>query len=148
MEDELKRILGTARLVHIANVVAVFIYIIVIYIAVEMAHVRIFPPGSSALRMLEAVLALLAGIALLIAYFSPRWWVSWYRGRPAALLAFHVVRITSLEAMGVFGLVLGIAGAGWAVSLAFIIVSAVTLIIIIPTEQKWLKMLKPDDPGS
>jgi hypothetical protein len=53
-----------------------------------------------------------------------------------------LMRFAMTEAIGIYGLLLGILGAEWYITLPFFIVSGIFMIFYFPTSRKWNKLLE------
>jgi hypothetical protein len=135
--NETKARLQTLKIIHIAMLVAVAIYGIILYGVVPDLDIQIFPSDDPTLIIIEVTLSIISIIVIALGFFTLKWISgqikhSWFFGH----LTVHIVRIALFVSVGIFGLILGILGAGWQISLSFMIVSFAALLLTFPTEAK------------
>ena len=53
----------------------------------------------------------------------------------------QIVRVAMFAGVAIFGLVLGILGDGWQITLPFFAVSAIALVLTFPTQKRWNQLL-------
>jgi hypothetical protein len=93
-------------------------------------------------------------------FFIPKMMIQRYKNKPqpkrkqlftfpiilnkAESLAFsiQIVRIGTFMATSVLGLVLGILGAGWQITLPFLAASITALVLTFPTQKRWQQLLE------
>ena len=138
----------TARVLHVAMIVAVIFFCLIIYTFLPSRDISIFASDDSFLQNIEIALGILAIIMIAIGYFLPSWSLKSSPAAKTGPLSIHLVRLSFFEAVGVLGLVLGIMGAEWYITLPFIIVSAASLVFSFPTKEKWQKMSLAEQMGN
>ena len=143
-DEEMGKLLLSAKIIQIAYLGAVLIYLIMLFIVIPYAvgPLAIFPAGDPLLTLFEGVLGVLAVIIIALAYLLPRWTVRWYRQKSRRLFNVYFIRGGLFEAVAIYGLILGILGAKWPIILPFFIVGAATLVHTFPTEERWGKMYR------
>jgi hypothetical protein len=107
----------------------------------------ILPIGDSILTISEVVLGFMAVYAIPFGFFRlPRWLLKArtkaYSNNSKILLSFNIIRVGLFESIAIYGLILGILGAGAQITIPFLVVSAGTLILTFPTEERWKKMIE------
>ncbi|MFC2071749.1 hypothetical protein ACFLUU_03395 [Chloroflexota bacterium] len=142
MDFEMSKTLLTAKILQIAYLVAILIYVIMLSIALPyVGFESIYPLGDPILIITEGVLSIVAVICIALGYLLPRWTIKWYKQNVQGLLSVHIVRSALFEAVAIYGLVLGILGAKWPILLPFLAIAALALILTFPTEEKWRNMI-------
>ena len=144
-DSEIGNTLKTAKILHATNIVAPIIYIGILYYSKEYADIWIFESDDPVLVMIEWILAAVSVACLLAGYFTPRFVLRRSSISAAVLQTMNILRGALFQAVGVFGLILGILSTDWLISLPFIAVSIVALAFTFPTEAKWRRMLEPSD---
>ena len=146
--------LRVAKIMHSMLLAAVFIYALLLF---ALLPSRDFPPvfgtGDPALTFLEALLALMSLTSLAAGYFWIRLLVKGYKRnknnpQTQGPLAIQILRAALFESVAIYGLVLGILGAEWQISLAFFVVSAAALVLSFPTEERWKRMMESINTNS
>jgi len=141
-DNEVSKTLKAANLFQISYIIAIFIYVILLYIVKNYIELWIFPSGDPTLNLIEIILIIVSAIVLALGYFLPRLAVNWYKRNLQALYSFHFTRSTLFLTIGILGLILGILGSGWQVSLPLLMVAILALIFTFPTEGKRRKMIE------
>ena len=150
--EDTHKLLKTAEILQALFILAVFAYLDIL--------TRFPPPpplqfGSDRLQLITIILAILSVVALVYSYFLPRLMIKGYktavRKAPIApiksrLFSIFIARSASLEAIAIWGFILGIIGARLDSVVPFFIVSVVGLIIVFPTESKWNKLAAMLEP--
>jgi len=138
--EEMSKMLRNARILYIAFLGAVLIDIIILVI-LPYIGLSIFARDDPFLTPVAAALGGVAVISFAIGVYVPRRMTRKSR-KPQDLLRFHLVRGTFFHSLAHAGLILGILGTGWYVTVPFFIVAALALILTFPTEEKWKQMLE------
>lgn len=134
---------------HAAMIAATCIYLIVL-IAIQktgyepLFHQSDFLGKNLAATGLMVVLSFVAAVDIIIGIFLPRWMLKRYprEERARRLLMVEVLRVAFLQAVAIYGLILGILGAGWVVAVVFFAVSLAVLVKYFPTDNLWNRMTK------
>ena len=140
---------------HIASLVAILVFAEVLYTLPQ-------PPmsfGVSLLLPLTVVLTIIAVFTLIIGYFADKLFIRSKKVKPLSFkrqifpfnLNITVVETTALtvginrmaffNATAVYGLVLGLSGDKWQITVPFFIVAEIALIINFPTQKRWQQLL-------
>lgn len=131
--------LWTAKLIHIVMLVAVFVFGHTIYLLLPDLSIKIFTPDDPILVVIEVMLGIIAILLIIFGYYYPRRFARKSNKTEYLYLSCHIIRVSSFEAVGIYGFVLGIIGAKWPITLPFLMVSIVALIFSFPTKEKWEK---------
>jgi hypothetical protein len=137
MDETENKTMLAIRIIHTAIIIAVVIYAIMLYIFIPYIDLRVFSSDDPTLTMVQIALGITGIITLAIGYFLPRLASKWNRRSQQSLISTHLQRISLFNAIGIYGLILGILGAKPVVSLLFLVVSALALILTFPTAEKW-----------
>ena len=152
--------LRTAKIIQVLLFMAILIYAGIVY------GWSVIPLISqdigfdiSTLHQITIVVAFLGIICLVYGYFLPklmtktykqksqtnlRKWLPFHPNLPRAeggSLAVHITRAAIFVAVAVYGLVLGILGVGWQITLPFFVTSAIALALTFPTQKRWKRLL-------
>jgi len=129
------------KLMHSAMVAAIGIYLIVLIAIQKTGYVPLFQQSDFLGKNLTAtalmvVLSFIAIVDVIIGIFLPRWMLERYPGkvRVQRLLMVEVLRVAFLQAVAIFGLILGIMGAGWVVAAVFFAIPLGVLVKFFPTD--------------
>jgi preprotein translocase subunit SecG len=103
-----------------------------------------------ALNTIIAVLAVLGILCLVYGYFQPGLAIKRNEQKPQTQLptangvsfGAYIIRATMFMAVAIYGLILGIFGAAWWVTLPFFIAPAFLLIFTFPTRKRWERILE------
>lgn len=142
--QDLKGKLVVAKLLHAAFLASILVYarILVRLPSLDIALLA----GNPLLNTAVWVLALLAAYNLWFWYYWPRLLLKARIRNPEKSLKareplfFHVVRTSLLEAIAIYGLVLGVLGGVIRFTLPFCATAFVMLAATFPTKGKWDKM--------
>jgi|GEM_PF-5348079 len=132
----------TARIIHIAMIVAVIIYSVVLYLLITYFDIQIFTPDDPELQIIELIVGIVAIISIIIGYILPLGFVKFMTINVTGILSIHLLRLSLLGSGGALGLILGVISAEWQIPSIFFILSAVALVLTFPTKTKWEKMLE------
>ena len=137
------KLLLSARIIQIGYLGSVLINVILLFVFLPyVGFEAIFLADDPLLTLLEGVLGAVAVIIIALAYLLPRWMVRWYRQKSQRLVNVYLICGGFFWAVGIYGLILGILGAEWQITLLFLIVSAITLIHTFPTKGRWMKRIE------
>ena len=132
--------LRTAKLIQMVLIIAVLFYI---YLLIKLPFPLIAIEGNT-LNSIVIILAILSIVSLVYCYYFPRLMSRGYVTTPvkieSRLLTLSIIRSSTLEAIGIWGLLLGILGAGTYIVLAFFIVAIAGLVITFPGKNKWNRL--------
>jgi hypothetical protein len=154
------RYLRLAKIIQILLLIAILLYVDIIY------RWSIIPLISqdigldkSTLNLITIVIAFFGIICLVYGYFIPIWmtktlkqksqpkWRKWLSphstmtGAESMSLTVYITRSAMFVGIAVYGLVLGILGVGWQITLPFFVASAIALVLTFPTKKRWKRML-------
>ena len=143
-DKETRNALLNAKIRQAACLSAVFIYIIILIRLHDGDFEHPFSDDPF-LTVVTAACSVVAAIGIAFGYILP-WIVKRYgpeSGLPAGPLAtVQLIRPALFGSVAICGLVLGIMGAGWHITLPFFVVSAGLLVYTFPTEKRWKKMME------
>jgi hypothetical protein len=117
-----------ARFLHLALLGATVSYLVFLAIVDFIQMIPVAPVDDLVLRVLVVVLVGVGAISVALASFLPR--------LMSRQMKTHFIRGAILESVAIYGLVLGLVGAGWAVVMPFFIVSIGALILTFPTNEQ------------
>ena len=142
-DEEWSKIIRYAKILQVACLGAVVIDIIIlIVLPYAVGPLAIFPAGDPILTLLAGILGVVSVISIAFGYFLPRWKSNWYKQELKRLLSVQAIRCSSFVAVAINGLILGIIGAGWLITIPFFVVATATLIHTFPTEERWREMME------
>ncbi|MDO8490809.1 MAG: hypothetical protein Q7T04_02195 [Dehalococcoidia bacterium] len=147
---EMGTVLRTARILQILLVGAVVAFAVVLAALPSTGYA---PSATDDLPLLVASLGVISVVDIAQGNFLPRWMVRRHDTKSElssrGLLMSHILGLAFFGAIGVYGLLLGLMGAGWAVTVPFFAVSAAAPIATFPTKRRWEKMLQAvgDEPA-
>jgi hypothetical protein len=153
------KVLLIAVILQMALILAVIIYGTIIYISVPDLGIAIYPPDDLIITTVAMVLAIVSIAVLILSYLWPRilknarprnnklaltFWSTimpnYQRNTLALSFSVFIVRASLFESVAICGLILGILGARWQITLPFLVVSLMALILSFPTGARWDKM--------
>jgi len=137
-DNETGKFLIIAKIVQVSFIVTIAAYADIIYVSLPSIDFAILPPGDPLLTIITGVLGFIAVAFIVFGYFWPRWVVS-KLSQPETQMFFvaYIGRAAIFESVAIDGLILGILGSGWQITLPFLVVSAVALILTFPTGGRW-----------
>ena len=144
-DNETNNSLLMVRIVYVAMLLALIIYAEILYAFVPGKDIQIFAPGAPELTIIEVILAVVSVITITLGYFGLKL-IRRFTRKGYGYVAIYLARVALFQSVGVYGLMLGIMGAGWQISLPFLFVSAVALILTFPTKERWEKTLEKLGP--
>lgn len=156
-DEKSNKMLRWAKIIQGLCIVAMPIYVRILAQGQAFGYIPIEQLDTLVLNILTVVLTLLALFSLALVYVLPRqparsrlrsgMWKS--MGPEMRAFTNYFLQSASVEAVAVYGLLLGFLGAGWNVVLPFLFVSVAALIITFPTRNRWDKMLQTlrDEPA-
>ena len=130
-DDATKAQLYTLRTIHIALLGAVIIYGIILYVLVPNLDFQTVLTDDPKLTYVTIVLGVVSVICIYLGFFTPKWMFKFTKTTYGEW-AIYLVRIALFESVGVYGLILGVLGVDWQISLPFLVVSLVALLRIFP----------------
>lgn len=149
---ETDKSLKTAKILYVALMVAVLIYLNVL---VTSPPPPPFKLSRDTLELIAIGLAILSVLDLLSVYFLTVFMIKrrngvqkqsnkgfnwgWFKTKSRTLSVF-ITRSAVIEAIAIYGLVLGVLGASLEVVIPFFIVTIMGLIIAFPTKRRWSKI--------
>jgi hypothetical protein len=138
----------TAKIIYYALIAAILFYI-GFFAYTEFRIGRINPiMDKASLEMITLILAVFGIIDLVFGYYLPRIFNN-VRKRSdkqhlnpidVYKLSLIILQGALFEAIGIYGLVLGMMGVNWGTILIFFAVGIGALILTFPTEQRWNKL--------
>ena len=151
-DNEMGKTLRIAKILHIALMASILIYAVILFVFLPAIELWVFPPDDPVLTRVEWALGIVAIIAIFLGYYLPRLATRRYRQSVqgllplhARLLLVHIIRSSLFESIAIYGLMLGILGAGEQITIAIMVVSLGALILSFPNAEKWKKMIAPKD---
>jgi hypothetical protein len=149
--NEMSKTLMIAKIFYIALIAAILVYANILFgILLHEVSGPIFPISNSTLTILTVVLSVVALCVIVTGlFFLPRLMlkslIKAYQKNSIALLLLTIFLAAIFESVAIYGLILGILGAGAQITVPFFVVSAGLLILTFPTEKRWKKMMGPRD---
>jgi hypothetical protein len=145
LTEDMKRSLRTIKIIQVLLILAVLIFLDILI------RFPIPPPfsiSSETLNLIIIILAILGAVDLAYSYFLPRLLIKSskrYKRKPpimgkSQVFSNLIVRGAMLEAIAIYGLVLGIMGASLKIVLPFFIITVAGLLLTFPTKNKWNKL--------
>jgi hypothetical protein len=139
--------LKTTQIMHIAFMLAIVIYVVVILVMkfmVGLPFVGFEKPLSTYFQIILGVISLLS---LAGGYYWPKITrpKPGMRGTDAWVAANHIVRTAMFQAVAIYGLVLALVIDALPYSFTLMVVSELALFSIFPTEQRWTKWKGVED---
>ena len=146
------RTLKGAQVMYSLMLTAELMYLLIAYLLAPNVVGGIFDPADPDFRLIQIALVVVGVITLVIGLRFPRVATRFMAGRnnqPPDAITGIIVRVSLLEAVGIYGLILAILGAEVYVSLPFILVSMASLILTFPNKERWRKLAgeSEDQPG-
>ncbi len=146
------RTLKGAQIMYSLMLTAELMYLLIAYLLAPNVIGGIFDPADPDFRLIQIALVVVGVITLVIGLRFPRMATRFMAGRnnqPPDAITGTIVRVSLLEAVGIYGLILAILGAEVYVSLPFILVSMASLILTFPNKERWRKLAgeSEDQPG-
>jgi hypothetical protein len=156
-DQDFVRSFNTARFLHVMMLVTVPILALILYWALPRAGVMpIYPVNRSTLTIIEITIGLLGVFSLIQGYLFPgrmlkRYLTLWandalrrrYAGGPVRLLlSSGIIRGSLYESVAIYGFILGLFGAGAAITAVFFVVSVAAQVMVFPKEDKWRNQLE------
>jgi hypothetical protein len=145
---EMSKDLRTAKILYIALMAGILAYASILFRILPKFPEAIFPTSDFLITILTMLLSILAVCWIVYGFFLlPRMMIkasseAYKKNSKVKVLLLFIFRGALFETVAIQGLILGILGMGWQISLPFIVVSAGALIITFPTENRWKKMME------
>lgn len=124
------------RILSISMLLAILFYAIIIYQIFPEAGFQIYSKDSPVLLTMTIILAAAAIWTLRTAYYLPKRLSKLPGMNNSRFISSHLIRITLVQAVAIYGLILGVIGAAWYVSAPFLVVSAGLLVVSFPNKEK------------
>jgi len=143
LDYEQNKALMTVKIIQTVAIVSILVYAGILYWNLTYAGTtpRV-PLDHYILTVTTVVLSVIAALVLIIGYFSPRWIPKRYKHDAQGLSSIHMVRCAFFESIAIYGLILGLLGTKWQISIIFFVFSAGALILTFPNEERWKKILE------
>lgn len=141
-DEEIKRLLKTARIIHILALVIIIIYLGIL----RWDFITQFFLEENTLDLVMLILIIFGFIGLVYGCFLPRLMIKGYRKKPRLergnfLLSIIIVRAAMFVAIAVWGLILRVVGISLQIVWLFFLVSALALLLTFPTNARLEKIL-------
>jgi hypothetical protein len=136
-DNATSKFLTITKIVQAFLIFAVLVYAVVIYVVVPRAGLGVIPNDDPFLITMVQVLGIVSVVVLALGYILPWLVFKWSKPETHLLFITYITRAAFFLAVGVFGCILGVFGAGWQITLPFIAASGLSLIITFPTGKKW-----------
>ena len=140
--------LSVAKFVYGAFLIAPILYVMILLFILNQGYVPVVK-DESYLSLLYGVFAVITIVDLVIAYVLPRFMVQRYKREEiirrfqtspdAYFLTVTIIQGLLYEAIAIYGLVLGLLGVNWQLTLPFFFISVVAMIITFPCEERYRK---------
>jgi hypothetical protein len=126
------------RVIHSIFLATIPIFILIAFFVSELGIGPIFNENEFPIHIIEITLGVITIIALLFAYYLSKLPGKSTMGNVsrASIVSFHIVRISLLQSIAIYGLVLAILGSLWFIWIWFFVVSAAALVLTLPTEER------------
>jgi hypothetical protein len=144
---EVSKDLRTAKIIYIALMVGVLAYASILFRILPKFPEAVFPASDFLVAILTIVLSVLAVFLIVYGFFFlPRMMLkasieTYNKNSKVKALFLFILRGALFESVAIYGLILGILGSEWQITLPFLVVSAGTLILTFPTEKRWKSFL-------
>jgi Mg2+/citrate symporter len=143
------------KIFHIASIFAILLFAEILYTLPQ-------PPISFSVGLLlplTVVLTIIAVFTLILGYFADKLFIRSKKVKPRSFkrqifpfnFNINVAEITALtvslnrmaffNAAAIYGLVLGLSGDKWQITVPFFVVTEIALIINFPTQKRWQQLL-------
>jgi ATP/ADP translocase len=158
---ETEKSLRIARIFQIICLIAVMLFAGILYWNPDINEIsRDMALGANVLKIMTIVLVVLGILCLLSGYFLSRVIIKarqvnptgknvkifpfFFNVSPAerSVLTARFFLIFGYPAVAIYGLVLGMLGDGWQITLPFFVVSGIALILTFPTKNRWQRMME------
>ena len=126
------------RIIHSIFLASIPFFLVVSFLVSKLGIGPIFSQDAFPIHIIEIVLSFIAIIALFYAFYIfkvPRR-LTTVSASQASLFPYHIVRISLIQAIAIYGLVLAILGSQWYIWVWFFVVSAAALILTFPTDER------------
>jgi hypothetical protein len=159
LQEKNDKAIFPAQLIQTAFVISLMVYGYIIYVSVPSYNIAIYPVDDPIITAVAVLLAILYVAGLTLGYLWPRILINlrprnnkfalafWSKIMPnyprnvkALFYSVFILRAALFESIAICGLVLGILGAEWQISLPFLVVSFVAQILSFPIKLKYEKM--------
>lgn len=136
MNEDLRSSLNRVRIMHIVFLGSAVVYLVVLFVLAGAGVLPLVAFDALVLTILSIALGVIAVGSLVLAYFSPRLVERQAASQPEVPISIpfiaHIFRLSFLESISIYGLVLGLFGAGWPVILPFFVISFGAMLLTFP----------------
>jgi hypothetical protein len=132
-DDATKARLHILRTIHIVLLGAISIFVVILYGVVPNLDIQLPHQGGFTLTILGIGSGSVISIGIYLGFFTPKWFIKLTKPIYGDWTVY-LTRASSLEAIGASGLMLGIFGAEWPISLALLVISFTALWRTFPKE--------------
>jgi hypothetical protein len=147
-DDKMSKGLRNPKTFYLVFLAAVVVLAIILYVVAPLSGSEpLLPISDSMLTILTVVISIISAYMIVYGFFIlPRriLKIAIKANRKIAntLYTITFLRSGSFTSVAIFGLILGIIGAGLPITIPYFAVSFGALIITFPTEKRWQNMLK------
>ena len=139
--------LRNTRIINLFLIVSIIMYADILYqMFPKLDTPTVFSIDNSTLTVFEVIAGFMVVYSLFFSIFRNRHYVKMfikkYNDKAKAVSRSNILCYSLFEAIAIYGLILGVLGAEWQITLPFFLVSGVFLIIYFPTTKKWENTLK------
>ena len=133
--------LKIGQILYIIMIIAIIIYADLLFrIMPRFDVLPILSSSNSTIFILIFMLGVFAICCIIFGYIWPAFAVKHSKSSMLTPLTLVIMRCALFESVGIYGLVLGLLGADWKITLMFLLVSALFLVITFPTNKSWSKL--------
>jgi hypothetical protein len=125
------------RIIHYLFLASIPICILIAFYESELGIGPVFNENDP-IHIIEITLGFITIINLLFAYYLSKLPGKSTAGNMfrASFVSYHIMRISLLQSIAIYGLVLAILGSHWYIWIWFLVVSAAALVLTFPTEER------------
>lgn len=138
-----RRLVIMVKVMHSIFLATVPVAALVVALLPKLGWSPVFDGGDPVLSMIEAIMGG-ASLLCLATGLSWPWLARWHKTVPRAdrdVVYGHVLRVSFLETVVIYGLSLGFMGSGWYVLAPIFVSAGVALVLTFPTNRRLAKML-------
>jgi len=135
-DNETGKFLTIAKIVQTVLILAVLVYAVMLYVVLPRLGFGVIYDDPLLITIAQVFGVISVG-ALAIGFLMP--WLASRRAQPEKQMLFvaYIARAALFSTVGIYGLILGILGAEWQITLPFIASSGLSLVITFPTGKRW-----------
>jgi len=143
----------SAKIMQTSPIAGVLADAAILYILIPaIEFTPLYAAGDARSIRITAILGTVSVLAVMLGFSAPRRIVRWYgvwrwyvkdRESPATLILF---RGAAFGTVGILGIIAGIFGAAWYVTLLFLIAAAGSLLLTFPTGKNWRSLKEKQSP--